>query len=196
MFRACEELILASGSPRRHSFFRQLGIAFEIALPEIDETPQECELPIHYVERMARTKNEKVAENYAGRWIVSADTIVFLNGVILGKPGSEQEAVDTLMYLSGKIHEVATSFCLASAEREIFHQETVLTKVTFATFCENTARAYVLTGESTDKAGSYGIQGRGGVLVKRLEGSYSNVVGLPLNEVLSALTKYGIVIPK
>ena len=196
MFSALDTIILASASPRRQGFFQQLGIAFELVLPEIDETPEQGETPGEYVTRMARIKNDAVRQMHADCWIVSADTIVFLDQVILGKPGSEQEAVDTLMYLSEKTHEVATSFCLSSAGRQIFHQETVLTRVEFSQISEKTARAYVLTGESSDKAGSYGIQGKGGFLVKRIEGSYSNVVGLPLTEVIAALTKYGIVIPK
>ncbi|MDJ0621621.1 MAG: Maf family protein [Desulfocapsaceae bacterium] len=193
MFTTLAEIILASASPRRQNFLHSLGIKFEIAIPEVDETPRNGEPPVSYVERMAKIKNDAVRQIYSDAWIMSADTIVFIDNVILGKPCSEQEAVDTLMYLRGKTHNVATAFCLSSANRQIMHQETVITKVDFANFSKESARAYVITGESSDKAGSYGIQGIGGFLVKSLQGSYSNVVGLPLTEVVEAFTKYGIV---
>ena len=102
-------------------------------------------------------------------------------------------AVQTLMLLNGQVHSVATALCISWQKKRILHEETVVTQVQFSVFTEETAKAYVKTGESRDKAGAYGIQGRGGALVKELRGSYSNVVGLPLNEMITVLTKYGIV---
>jgi len=116
-----------------------------------------------------------------------------LEDMILGKPQSDSQAVQTLMLLSGKIHSVATALCISWRKYQVFHEQTVVTQVEFSGITEETAKAYVKTGESRDKAGAYGIQGRGGALVKELRGSYSNVVGLPLNELIAALTKYGIV---
>lgn len=193
MFTTIERILLASASPRRQGYLRQLGIDFDVAIPEVDESPCDGESPCSYVERMAKLKNDTIRQINPNRWVMAADTIVFIDNVILGKPGSEQEAIDTLLYLCGKTHEVATAFCLSSEKRQVVHQETIVTSVEFTVFSEEIARAYVLTGESGDKAGSYGIQGTGGFLVKQLQGSYSNVVGLPLTEVIAAFTKYGIV---
>ena len=193
MYIAAQKIILASTSPRRRGYLRQFGIDFEVVKAEIDETPLAEEAPLDYVERMAERKNEVVRSTHLDRCILSADTIVFLGNIILGKPISQAEAVKTLMLLSGKIHNVATAFCVTWAEQKIAHLQTVVSRVEFADIAESTARAYVETGEPMDKAGAYGIQGRGGALVKRLDGSFSNVVGLPLHEMLAALTKYGIV---
>lgn len=193
MYCAAEKIILASSSPRRRGYLRQFGIDFEVVKAEIDETPNSGEAPLDYVERMAKMKNDEVHSTHPNRCILSADTIVFLGNTILGKPGSKEEAVNTLMQLSGKEHMVATAFCLTWSENRIEHLQKVVTRVEFGDIAESTVRAYVETGEPMDKAGAYGIQGRGGSLVKRLEGSFSNVVGLPVHEVLAALTKYGIV---
>ena len=191
--KKAEKVVLASASPRRRGYLRQFGIEFDVAVAEIDETPIINESPLHYVARMANEKNNAVRLNLPERCIISADTIVFLGNTILGKPQSDDEAVQTLMLLSGKVHSVATALCISLEKHHILHQETVVTQVEFSRFSEETARAYVRTGEARDKAGSYGIQGRGSALVKEMHGSYSNVVGLPLNEMIAVLSKYGIV---
>lgn len=193
MYTTAEKVVLASASPRRRGYLRQFGIEFDVVVAEIDETPIFNETPLHYVARMAKEKNSVVLRSNPERCIISADTIVFLGDIILGKPQSEDEAVQTLMLLSGKVHSVATALCISWQKYQIFHEETVVTQVEFANMTEETARAYVNTGESRDKAGAYGIQGRGSALVKELRGSYSNVVGLPLNEMITVLSKYGIV---
>lgn len=193
MYKSTEKVILASASPRRRGYLRQFGIEFDVVVAEIDETPKKHETPLHYVARMARTKNSAVQQSNPERCIISADTIVYLDDMIFGKPLSEIEAVQTIRLLSGKVHSVATAFCVSWEKYQLLHQETVITHVEFSDITEETARAYVETGESKDKAGSYGIQGRGSALVKALHGSYSNVVGLPLNEMIVVLSKYGIV---
>ena len=196
MYTTMERVILASASPRRRGYVRQLGIDFDVVVAEIDETPDIGESPINYVGRMARMKNGEVQQTNPERCIIAADTIVFLGDAIFGKPRSEAEAVQTLMLLSGKVHSVATALCITWQKYRIVHEQTVVTQVEFSAITKETARAYVATGESRDKAGAYGIQGRGGALVKELRGSYSNVVGLPLNELVGALSKYGIVTTK
>jgi septum formation protein len=193
MFTTSERVVLASASPRRRGYLRQFGIEFDVVVAEIIETPLANEPPLQYVARMAKVKNDTVLKSNPDRCIISADTIVFLDNTILGKPKSDTEAVQTLMLLSGRVHSVATAFCISWRKLQLLHEETVVTQVEFSSFTEATARAYVKTGEPLDKAGSYGIQGRGGGLVKNLLGSYSNVVGLPLNEMITVLSKYGIV---
>jgi septum formation protein len=193
MYTTTERIVLASASPRRRGYLRQFGIEFDVVAADIDESPLSNEMPLHYVARIARAKNLAVLQTHPERCIISADTIVFLGDTILGKPQSDDDAVQTLMLLSSKVHSVATALCIGWQKHQIFHEETVITQVEFADISVETARAYVRTGEPRDKAGAYGIQGRGGALVKELRGSYSNVVGLPLNEMLAVLSKYGIV---
>ncbi len=193
MFVTNEKIVLASASPRRRVYLEEMGIDFDTAVARIDETPLQHEPPCAYVARMARGKFEVIAKQNSGRWIVSADTIVFLNTAIFGKPADPEDALHILLTLRGKRHRVATAFILGCLEKNICHREIVETQVRFTDFSEETARAYVATGEPLDKAGAYGIQGRGAFLVKEIEGSYSNVVGLPLCEILAVLSKYGIV---
>jgi len=192
LFRNLERLILASGSPRRQSYLQELGINFDVFLADNEETPERNESPLLYVARMSKEKCGTAMESNRGDWVLAADTIVFLDDLILGKPKNRLEALDVLMVLSGRTHEVATSYMLGNFAKGLKHQETVVTRVTFTTFTKNLALQYIETGEPMDKAGAYGIQGRGAVLVKEIEGSYSNVVGLPLAEVVSALNKYRI----
>lgn len=172
---------------------QEIGIEFEISPADIDENPRQQEPPLKYVDRMAAHKRDTVMDRFPELWVVAADTIVFVDDTILGKPSCESDALATLMLLRGRVHRVATSFALGNRKLAKVHDETVVTKVEFSRFSEQTARAYVQTGEGVDKAGAYAIQGRGGVLVKELQGSYSNVVGLPLCELVFALNKYGIV---
>ncbi len=193
MYITTEKIILASASPRRRGYLRQFGIDFEMVVADIDETPVSAETPLHYVARMAKEKNDAVRQNNHDRCIISADTVVFLDDQILGKPQSDVEAVQMLMLLSDKVHSVATALCISWQKYQLFHEETVVTQVVFSGIAEETAKAYVKTGEPRDKAGAYGIQGRGSALVKELRGSYSNVVGLPLHEMITVLSKYGIV---
>ncbi len=193
MFDTTEKLILASASPRRQTYLQELGIDFEIEVADIDEKADKNESALNYVSRIAEMKYQAVAQNHLSTWILAADTIVFLDGMILGKPSGSEDALKTLLYLRDKTHKVATAFCLGSIEKGVNYSQTVVSRVVFSPFSVKTARAYVNTGEPLDKAGAYAIQGKGTLLVKELLGSYSNVVGLPLTEVVSALIKYGIV---
>ena len=181
-------LILASGSPRRVELLGQIGLPFTVQAPAIDETPRAAETAAVYVERMAREKAH--ALSVADAVVLAADTVVVLDGRILGKPADAEDAVATLRALGGRRHEVLTAIALCDGET--LHSEVVSTAVTFVPIDEDLARAYVATGESADKAGSYGIQGIGGILAERIEGSYSAVVGLPLAETERALIRFGV----
>lgn len=193
MFIANKEIILASGSPRRQAYLKDMGIAFKVCKADIDEAPMADEHPRIYVSRMARQKALVGMEKNEHAWIIAADTIVSLSNKILGKPKSVDDAVNSLMLLNGREHEVITAFCIGSKGKNTLHEESVVTKVKFTQFNENIARAYVSTGESYDKAGAYGIQGLGAFLVSGVNGSYSNVVGLPLCEVMAVMQKLQIV---
>lgn len=196
MLTTMKELVLASASPRRKALLLDLGVHFTQMAADIDENFGQGEDPEEHVLRLATEKCTRVMEQFPARWVLAADTIVYMGNDIFGKPESNEQALDTLMLLSGKTHNVATAFRLGCLHLDIQYAETVITEVSFAPFTENEARAYVQTGEPNDKAGAYGIQGMGGVFVRKLRGSYSNVVGLPLWEVITALNKYGIVITK
>jgi septum formation protein len=135
-----------------------------------------------------------VMDLYPGSWVVAADTVVSLESMVLGKPIDSMDAVSMLMRLAGKEHWVQTGICLAGGQEGIVAVQVVRTRVVFSPFSERVALAYVATGEPLDKAGSYGIQGLGAFLVKEIMGSYSNVVGLPLHELLVMLEEHGVVI--
>lgn len=192
-FVAASPVILASGSPRRRGFFEELGIDFEVLLPDDAEpTPIEGELPEVFVRRAAEAKARAVAATHPGRTVVAADTVVALHGEIMGKPASNNDALSMLRRLAGETHSVATGCCivLPSGQRLTFH---ALTAVTMWDCPDDALQAYVRTGEPADKAGAYGIQGIGAFLVRQIEGSWTNVVGLPVAELVSLLLQHGII---
>ena len=190
-FRTQERLILASGSPRRRDFLSELGLAFEVRVTDIDETPLSGEQPIAFVARLAQEK--ALAVDLPDAWVLAADTAVVVDGEILGKPGDEAEACAMLMRLSGRWHEVWTGFSLWHQATGEGCTKTVCTRVRFLTLTPELCRAYVRTGEPLDKAGAYGIQGKGCFLVPEISGSYTNVVGLPMAEVLEALLHHKVI---
>lgn len=190
-FRTQERLILASGSPRRRDFLAELGLVFEVSVTDIDETSQAGEQPVDFVARLAREKGQAVDQPDA--WVLGADTVVVVDGDILGKPGDEDEACAMLMLLSGRWHEVWTGFSLCRQATGELCTKTVCTKVRFIPLTPELCRAYVRTGEPLDKAGAYGIQGKGCFLVPEISGSYTNVVGLPMAEVLDALLRHKVI---
>lgn len=193
MFRTEKKLILASGSPRRKTLLYELGIDFAVVVPDVDESRRPMETPHDYVLRMASDKGEHVARRHAAAWVLSADTIVIAGERLLMKPQSENEAVEMLMELSGREHQVRTGYCLRCLSEQTAVVESVLSRVRFRAFDPAWARAYAKTGEPLDKAGGYGIQGRGGVLVEAVSGSYSNVVGLPLAETVALLAEHNVI---
>ena len=182
-------LILASASPRRAELLAGIGLEFTVQPADIDETPGPDEGARTYVERLAREKALAVAETRPDSLILGSDTSVVLAGRILGKPGDASEAEAMLGQLSGRSHQVMTAVALARG-RECWSKVSV-TDVAFRELSEAEIRAYVATGEPMDKAGGYGIQGRGGIFVSQLSGSYSAVVGLPLEETAALLAGAG-----
>lgn len=185
-------MILASSSPRRQELLRQIGVHFRVEAAAIDETPLAGEAPADYVTRLAEAKARAVAVRHPGTAVLGSDTSVVLDGQILGKPENDAQAVAMLQALSGHQHQVLTAVALVCDGR--CQRQTVVTEVLFCDLSDDEIRRYVATGEPADKAGAYGIQGRGAVLVKAIHGSYSNVVGLPLTETAAMLQQAGIAI--
>jgi len=181
-------LILASASPRRRELLRMLVPAFECEAADIDETMLQDELPVDYACRMS---SEKAARVWApGNVVLGADTTVVCHGRALHKPNSFADAQGMLRSLSGLTHEVMTSVTLMSDV--VVTTELITTRVEFAELSSELIAQYLLTDEPWDKAGAYGIQGLAGSFVKRIEGSYSGVVGLPLAETRALLEAAGI----
>jgi septum formation protein len=196
LFTTQKRLILASASPRRKEMLANLGVEFEILVAGVDEVVQHGELPEEFVLRAAIEKASDIAVNHPDAWVLGADTIVEYQGEILGKPKDASEAQKLLIRLSGQKHRVFTGFCLLHEQDNLSVSQVVITEVYFAPFTEEIAAAYVATGEPLDKAGAYGIQGRGGVLVEKISGSYSNVVGLPLVETIDEMLRYKVIQPR
>ena len=186
------ELILASASPRRADLLRTLGVEFEVAAVDIDESVLDGEAPVDYVGRLARHK-ALVARQQTSRSqvILAADTTVSLGQDIFGKPRDKAHAVAMLMRLSNGWHEVLSGIAVCTADDQLT-VETVTTRVHFVSLTRASLERYWDTGEPADKAGAYGIQGLGGAFVDRIEGSYSNVVGLPLAQTRRMLGDAGI----
>jgi septum formation protein len=182
-------LILGSASPRRRALLAQIGVVpDEVRAAEIDETPRKGELPRPYVERMAREKAAALAAG-PGDLILTADTTVSVGRRILGKPGTEAEAVQFLLLLSGRRHRVTTSVCLALADRA--WSRTVETRVKVKRLSDAEVSAYIRSDEWRGKAGGYAIQGLAGAFIPEIHGSYTNVVGLPLTETAALLQGAG-----
>jgi septum formation protein len=195
MFQNSQPIILASESPRRQQYLKEMGLTFTVQSASVQEHPLDNEDPDGFVRRMAVEKASVISLMFPESWVISGDTVVCLGDKILGKPADEQEAVSLLMSLSGREHCVKTGFCVAHESRGMKVIQSVTTKVRFSAFPKSVALAYVATGESLDKAGAYGIQGKGIFLVKEITGSYSNVVGLPINELLDILQVNGVIQP-
>ena len=196
-------LILASSSPRRRELLASLGLHYEVHKPDVDETQQPGEAPLEYVQRLSRLKAEAVAARMAGEVaVLAADTIVILAadtigideaGEILGKPATPDEARQLLRRLRHRDHRVCTAFTLlrsGSAPQEI--TEIVCSRVTMRNYSDTEIDAYIATGDPFDKAGSYAIQHPTFAPVAQVQGSYSNVVGLPIDEVRAALVRFDL----
>lgn len=173
-------IILASASPRRAELLKQIGVVFELAPSQIEERPHPDEAPADYITRIARAKVIAVARERSAGLIIGADTVVVLNGQVMGKPENETDAQKMLRQLSGKWHAVLTGVALYDVQtrHEVADYEKTLVK--FAQMTDAEIEWYVRTGEPMDKAGAYGIQGLGGLFVDEVAGNYYNVVGLPI----------------
>jgi septum formation protein len=183
-------VILASASPRRAQLLRAIGVPFEAVPAEVDETPLPGETAEPYVERLALDKARAVAAAHPGRLVLGADTTVTVDGAILGKAGGEADARQMLERLAGRVHEVHTGVALALDEDSTVACAT--TRVWFAPMTSEDILRYISTGEWHDKAGAYGIQGWISRFVARVEGSYTNVVGLPVALVWDLLMRYPV----
>lgn len=174
------DIILASQSPRRRMLLEQMGVkGFQIVSPEIDERVEGSPTPERMVEELSRRKAAAVASRIGGEaLIVAADTVVVLDGAVLGKPQDREEAFAMLSALSGKRHHVYTGVTVGGRGRAVTWHE--VTSVTFRGLAAEEIRGYIATGEPMDKAGAYGIQGLGALMVSGIEGDYYNVMGLPV----------------
>ena len=181
-------LLLASQSPRRANLLEQMGLTFEVQPADIDESPIIGEDAMAYVDRLAK---KKAQHHWRSGFVhLGADTIVVLDGDLLGKPKNEQHAVETLMRLSGRSDEVATGVAVFDGEQ--VRSTVVVTTVTFRDVQIEEAERYWATGEPADKAGAYALQGIGGIFVVSIQGSYSNVIGLPMAETQQLLVSMGL----
>lgn len=193
---ATRPLVLASASPRRQELLASMGVVFTTLPADINETPEPNEDALQYVMRMAREKARAVRQVLADEstLVLASDTSVVLDGAILGKPESRAHAKQMLQALSGRGHNVMTAIALEDSRGNgaLLASEAVVTTVLFTQLTEATIEAYLNTDEPWDKAGAYGIQGVAGAFVKRIEGSYSNVVGLPLAETRAMLVARGV----
>jgi septum formation protein len=213
-------LVLASASPRRQELLRNAGIPFTVQPADIDETPLVAESPRDYAERLAREKAFAVFQNQSHDYVLGADTIVVVDNAILGKPRDAQDAVRMLRMLSGRTHAVITAVCLVSAaascqppgasktqtvpspsatregltagNRQLASVLSETTRVTMRELSDEEIRDYVASGEPMDKAGAYAIQGIASRWIPRIEGDYSNVVGLPVALVYGMLREQGV----
>lgn len=195
IFTSNMDIILASASPRRQAFLQDIGLHFTVVPAVIDETPQAGELPEDFACRMAQAKAETIGKENTGAVIIGADTIISFHGEILGKPDDHDHALSILKKLQGTSHQVITGLSLYCLEKNLQSTTSRTSTVTFARFTQKILEAYVLTGEPLDKAGAYAIQGRGGFLVQEINGSCSNVIGLPMSELVSLLLSHSIISP-
>lgn len=182
-------LVLASSSPRRTTILRQLGLAHEIRPANVDEKYLPDETPEAHVERLARSKAQAVSMNEPGAIVIGGDTVVVDGRRVLGKPRSGEEAANMLAGLAGRRHEVYSALALAGAHGTV--SGVARASVRFRSFDPPTARRYVDTGEPSDKAGAYGIQGMGAALVDAVDGDYYCVVGFPVSVFVQLLERAG-----
>jgi septum formation protein len=187
-------LILASASPRRRELLTLMGLAFEVAPSGIEEATREGDAPGEHVLRLAKQKAQALSAHYPDAWIMGADTIVVLDEEILGKPGAASEAGEMLRRLSGREHQVYTGFALARKETDLLEGDVARSSVFFKNISEEEINRYVKTEEPYDKAGGYALQGRGACFISKIYGSYTNVIGLPLCEVVSLMRRVGAII--
>lgn len=186
-------LILASKSPRRRDLLNQAGLTFTVIPSTVDERAVAIASPEEHVRLLAEAKAGEVAQRFPESWVIGADTVVLIENTVLGKPRTQSEARHMLETLSGKTHKVLTGYCICCKNAKRSFSRTVETKVLFKPLTDREMDWYVSTREPFDKAGGYAAQGLGTFLIKRVEGSYTSVVGLPVCEVVDYLVKQGVV---
>ena len=185
-------IILASKSPRRRYLLKQAGLSFSVVPSNVDEKSIPTSSPETYVRAVSEAKADNISRRYPEKWIVGADTIVLKDNTILGKPVSKAEARSMLKQLSGRTHHVLTGYSICCKARNRKYSETIKTEVLFKNLTDDEIEWYIHTEEPFDKAGAYAIQGLGTFLVKSINGSYTNVVGLPICEVIEFFIKEGV----
>lgn len=185
------EFILASGSPRRKELLSAVGMKFKVVVSEADEESVSKDAPVEiYVQELALIKaaaSAKTVLKNKNAVIIAADTVVALDGKLMGKPRDKDDAFDMLKSLSGREHDVYTGYCVMRVKDGFTVCNRIGTKVRFKELDDDTIRRYIATGEPMDKAGSYGIQGKGALLVESIDGDYANVVGLPVSALSDTL---------
>jgi septum formation protein len=179
--------ILASASPRRREILQSVGLNFKIIPAHVNEDYLTGESPQQHVRRLSYNKAITIAEKNQNAWVLGADTIVVIDGIILGKPKNKTQAKDMLEKLSGREHKVFTGFTIALMESEIYKTKVIQSTVRFKIIRPEEIKWYINCDEPYDKAGGYAIQGRGAYFIRSIRGSYTNVIGLPLCEVLETL---------
>jgi len=186
-----EKMILASASPRRAELLRLLGVDFEVIPSHIDETARDGETPPDHVLRLSQEKAEMIARLFPEALVLGADTVVVIDGQVLGKPKTQEEARQMLEMLSGREHIVYTGFSLVQAQMDRLISQVVQSSVLFKYIPEDEISWYVNSEEPYDKAGGYAVQGMGAFFIREIRGSYTNVMGLPLSEVVETLKDLG-----
>lgn len=186
------QLILASKSPRRRYLLSQAGLQFDVIPSGFDEGSVPFTTPAEYVSALSRAKADDIAARHPQSWVIGADTIVLMDGEILGKPKGRQAAREMLGRLSGRTHQVYTGYTICRRNLNKCFTDAICTDVTFKELSTEEVEWYIHTDEPFDKAGAYAIQGLGTFLVRRINGSYTNVVGLPVCEVIEYLIREGV----
>lgn len=184
-------MILASKSPRRKEILEDTGFKLKIESAEVDEISDKISVTEKIMD-IARKKTEAVAKLYPDEYVVGADTIVEVDGQIIGKPKNEHEAFETLKMLSGRKHNVITAFTLLNISKNIDVTDFDITEVSFRELTDNMIKWYIETGEPMDKAGSYGIQGKGAVFIEGIKGDFFSVMGFPIGKFTEKLRELGI----
>lgn len=190
--RNAKRIILASSSPRRKALLQEIGLSFDICHSNIDEDIKQGESPTKHCLRLAEEKAKQAAKKAKTGWIIGADTIVFIDNAILGKPSDKKDAKEMLKLLSGRRHKVVTAFCLLNASTGKTIKRVVESSVNIKNLTDKEIADYINTGEPLDKAGAYAAQGIGSFMIEKIQGSYTNVVGLPMEELKKTLKEIGV----
>lgn len=183
-------IILASGSPRRKELFSHLGLDFEISIPSVDEKTRQGEHPEDFCHRISIDKAAIAGRDYPDALVIAADTIVVIEGSILGKPRDEKQAFAYLSLLQDKTHEVYTGYTIMNKGDN--KTRVIRTRVRFRAMTAEEISWYISTGEPLDKAGAYAVQAIGSIFIDRIEGSYTNVIGLPMSDLYYDLKGFGV----
>ncbi|MCD6153216.1 MAG: septum formation inhibitor Maf [Syntrophobacterales bacterium] len=187
-------IILASASPRRQELLKGIGIKFDVIPSGVNEDALDGETPRGHVLRLSKDKSFAVSQNNPDAWVLGADTAVIIDGEVLGKPGTQKEARIMLKKLSGREHRVITGFTIVNKSTDVIISDAVESSVLFKKILEDEMNWYVKTEEPYDKAGGYAVQGMAAFFVREIHGSYTNVIGLPLMEVVMALRRVGALV--